>query len=154
MGAYCAWRWLISELAHLHCSWNCWIISWNWWTTWDFWMSSLLHSPAAWSADHCVQEKTDWRDWELSSWESGIEIGVVHLLLLLQTSVMSGTKLTQLFLFNPSWGPREGQEEEKVVLHWPDQPDETWTNKCLKRTDNLKHRHRRNVTSHHSLSLL
>ena len=32
---------------------------------------------------------------------------------------MSGTKLTQLFLFNPSWGPREGQEEEKVVFHWP-----------------------------------
>ena len=32
---------------------------------------------------------------------------------------MSGTKLTQLFLFNPSWGPREGQEEEKVIFHWP-----------------------------------
>ena len=30
---------------------------------------------------------------------------------------MSGTKLTQLFLFNPSWGPREGEEEEKVGFH-------------------------------------
>ena len=43
-------------------------------------------------------------------------MGVVQLLL---PTVMSGTKLTQLFLFNPSWGPREGQEEEKVVFHWP-----------------------------------
>ena len=34
-------------------------------------------------------------------------------------AVMSGTKLTQFFLFNPSWGPREGQEEEKVIFHWP-----------------------------------
>ena len=33
--------------------------------------------------------------------------------------VMSGTKLTQLFLFNPSWGTREGEEEEKLVFHWP-----------------------------------
>ena len=33
--------------------------------------------------------------------------------------VMSGTKLTQLFLFNPSWGRREGEEEEKLVFHWP-----------------------------------
>ena len=37
----------------------------------------------------------------------------------LGVAAMSGTKLTQLFLFNPSWGPREGQEEEKVVFHWP-----------------------------------
>ena len=28
-------------------------------------------------------------------------------------------KLAQLFLFNPTWGPREGQEEKKVVFFWP-----------------------------------
>ena len=50
---------------------------------------------------------------------------------------MSGTKLTQLFLFNPSWGPREGQEEEKVVLHWPDHLDanENTNKKCVKQTN-------------------
>ena len=31
----------------------------------------------------------------------------------------SKPKLSKLFLFNPSWGPREGEEEKKVVYFWP-----------------------------------
>ena len=136
MNAYCSdWRWLISDSAHLHCSGNCWIISWYCWTTRDFWKSSLFQSPVPWGQLISVYKR-----------QIGLK-GVVQLLLLLllvlllllllllwtvvllllllllQTLVMSGTKLTQLFLFNPSWGPREGQEEEKVVLHWPDHLD-------------------------------
>ena len=45
---------------------------------------------------------------------------------------MSGTKLTQLFLFNPSWGPREGEEEEKVGFHLD--MDTTNTNKQTHQT--------------------
>ena len=29
---------------------------------------------------------------------------------------MAGVKLTQFFLFNPSWGPKEGEEEKKVFV--------------------------------------
>jgi len=42
---------------------------------------------------------------------------------------MSGTRLTHFFLFNPSWGPREGEEDKKVIYHWP--PD-TDTNQQVK----------------------
>ena len=89
------------NLACLHFSERVLNYSWNCRTTWDFSKSSLLHSPAPWvSWSVCTRDR----------------LGVVQLLL---PTVMSGTKLTQLFLFNPSWGPREGQEEEKVVFHWP-----------------------------------
>jgi hypothetical protein len=36
---------------------------------------------------------------------------------------MSGAKLTQFFLFAPGWGPREGEEEQKLVFHWPPDMD-------------------------------
>ena len=31
----------------------------------------------------------------------------------------SKPKLSKLFVFNPTWGPREGEEEKKVVYFWP-----------------------------------
>jgi len=36
---------------------------------------------------------------------------------------MSGVKLTNFFLFNSNWGPREGQEEEKIIYYWPPETD-------------------------------
>ena len=35
----------------------------------------------------------------------------------------SKPKLTQLFLFNSNWGPREGQEDQKVVFFWPQETE-------------------------------
>ena len=31
----------------------------------------------------------------------------------------SKPKLSKLFLFNPNWGPREGEEEKKIIYFWP-----------------------------------
>ena len=31
----------------------------------------------------------------------------------------SKPKLSKLFVFNPSWGPREGEEEKKIIYFWP-----------------------------------
>ena len=28
-------------------------------------------------------------------------------------------KLTKFFLFNTTWGPREGEEDKKIVFFWP-----------------------------------
>jgi len=30
-----------------------------------------------------------------------------------------GMKLTHFFLFNPGWGPKEGEEDKKIIYHWP-----------------------------------
>eukprot|EP00092_Neocalanus_flemingeri_P001140 GFUD01001214.1.p1 GENE.GFUD01001214.1~~GFUD01001214.1.p1 ORF type:complete len:430 (-),score=156.20 GFUD01001214.1:124-1413(-) len=35
----------------------------------------------------------------------------------------SKPKLTQLFLFNSNWGPREGEEDQKVVFFWPQETE-------------------------------
>ena len=35
----------------------------------------------------------------------------------------SKPKLTQLFLFNSSWGPREGEEDQKIVFFWPQETE-------------------------------
>ena len=35
------------------------------------------------------------------------------------SSSSSKPKLSKLFVFNPSWGPREGEEEKKIIYFWP-----------------------------------
>jgi len=37
---------------------------------------------------------------------------------------MAWGKLSQLFVFNPSWGPREGEEHKKVIYFWPPETPE------------------------------
>jgi len=37
--------------------------------------------------------------------------------------MVTKSKLTQLFLFNSTWGPREGEEDQKVVFFWPEETE-------------------------------
>ena len=35
----------------------------------------------------------------------------------------SKPKLTKLFLFNSSWGPKEGEEHKKIIFFWPQETE-------------------------------